>query len=209
MWARRYARQVLCREQDIEHWFFYAALNPVKAGLVASVMQYPGYNSFFDAVAERERKYYWIDWSAYLQKKRYDDSLKPEDFKTEYTLRFSRLPGYEELSSGEYQKEMQKKLISHQSDVAKARRSAGKGFMGVERYKLQKSGSFPFQSKISHRHSRRPLILTLCPEIRSWFLSTYFAIRERYLEASAAFRAGQFDVHFPEGTYPPPVLRAV
>jgi REP element-mobilizing transposase RayT len=206
VWARRYRPQVLQRSEDLFHWFYYVSLNPVSSGIVSSVNQYPCYNSFSDAVSGQSREYRWIDWSKYLMRRRYQPKVKPEDFSTRYKLVFSRVPQLENLSQEEYQRVMKEELIKRQSTLVKERGLAGKGFLGLEKLKAQKCGCYPRSTKTSARNSFCPLILTLCAETKRSFLKLYFTIRDAFNEASAAYRAGDFAVEFPEGTYPPPRL---
>ena len=85
-------------EADIENYFFYLALQPVQDGLVDRISDYPGYNCFNDAVSGIERSFKVVDWGRYNDTKRWDQDVKLEDFTTEVTLNYTRLPGYEDLS---------------------------------------------------------------------------------------------------------------
>jgi len=209
VWARRYSYQILPRTEDIKHWFYYVALNPVSSGLVENPKDYPSYNSYFDSIAGKNRTYKWINWSMYLMKKRYDENLKPEDCTTEYTLTFSRLPGFEELTQPEFQNRMQEELYERTKELIQSRFKEGKGFATKEKLLCQEIGSAPKHTKLSTRTSFRPLVLTLCMETKQQFLSLYFSIKELFTKASEAFRKGIYDVAFPVGTYPPPTLSAI
>ena len=50
VFERRYSCEALPAEEDIEDRFFYCALRGVSAGLVEHIEDYPGYNSFDDAI---------------------------------------------------------------------------------------------------------------------------------------------------------------
>ena len=206
VWARRYSYQVLPRAEDIRHWFYYVALNPVSSGLVRSVKDYPAYNSYFDAAAGRSRTVSWIDWSSYIIAKRFQAELTPEAFKKEYTLRYSRLPEEESKSQLEYEKELSAELYEREAEIVKDRLSEGKGFLGTQRIREQTPGALPRSTKTSSRYSFRPLVLTLCYETKKLYLQMYFAIKDAFLEASYAYRNGDKSVLFPSGTYPPGLL---
>jgi REP element-mobilizing transposase RayT len=208
VWARRYSYQVLPRKEDVFHWFYYAALNPVSSGIVRGVDDYPSYNSFSDASRGIAIKYQWIDWSKYLMQRRYSPNLKPEDFTQEYTLQYSRLPGYEDLDQVTYEGLLKRELYQRQSKLVEERLHEKKGFLGLSKLRKQETGAKPLSTKTSTRHSFRPLVLTLCSETKRWFLQIYFGIKELFLKASAGFRAGNLTVDFPKGTYPPPRLAA-
>jgi REP element-mobilizing transposase RayT len=206
VWARRYGYQVLLREEDIAHWFYYVALNPVSSGIVSSASQYPSYNSFFDTASEITRSYGWINWSKYLLNKRHHPKSQPEEFSKRYPLVFSRLPGYAAHSHTDYARVLTDELTSRQASLVSERKVSGKGFLGLNKYKAQAPGVRPRHTKTSTRYSIRPLILTLCSKTRKKFLKLYFSIRDAFQEASAAFCAGNLAVTFPDGTYPPPRL---
>ena len=204
VWARRYAHQVLPRHKDIEHWFMYVAANPVSSGLVRSIEEYSGYNSFYDASLGIERQYTWIEWSKYLLKRRYNATVRPEDFSKEYTLRYSRLPGYEHLSGEEYHRELKAKLREREAQLVEERRASGKGFLGAKKLRAQALGAKPKSTKTSTRHSFRPLVLSLCAKTKRQFLKGYFATFDAFKQASQEFIGGNLTVDFPTGTYPPP-----
>lgn len=206
VWARRYAHQVLPREEDILHWFLYVALNPVSSGIVRDIHEYDSYNSFFDAKNGIRRKYMWYNWSQYLMSKRCNSDAKLEDFGTEYTLTFSRIPGYHGLPHNRYEANLNRLALARQDEIVKDRLSIGKGFLGAERRRQQRPGTVPRYTKLSSRNSPRPLVLTLCKAARRRFLDLYFLIRDRFDQVSALFRAGRLTQVFPKGTYPPPRL---
>ena len=203
VWARRYSYQVLPRDEDVRHWFYYAALNPVSSGITRSVSQYPAYNSFFDAANGIEREYTWIDWSRYLLHKRTNPAAKPIDFSKKYRLKLSRLPTLEALDQADYRRLLTNELEQRRQELIVQRRNSGKGFLGLTKLRAQPPGAYPRTTKTSSRHSFRPLVLTLCAKTRRSFLEMYFSIYDAFKRASAAFRLGKKHEPFPEGTYPP------
>lgn len=205
VWARRYAYQVLPRDEDIRHWYYYCALNPVSSGITETIEEYRNFNSHFDSIRGIERTYKWVDWSAYLMKSRGAKPVSPEQFSREYTLRFSRLPGYGDLSQEEYGSRTSAILEERRVEAVLKRRNRGEGFLGWERASLQKPGAMPRATKTSKRNSHRPLVLSRCNATRAAFLRLYFQIRATYRAVSAAFRQGEAAL-FPTGTYPPPRL---
>lgn len=209
VWGRRYRPQVLPNYDDVKHWFYYSALNPVTSGLVARASDYEAYNSFYDAAAGISRTVKWIDWSAYQLKSRYNKDISPKDFEHEYKLTFSRLPGYENMSQKEYEDLLYTELRSRQAVAVEERREVGKGFLGIERLKSQVVGAEPRSTKTSRRYTFNPLVLTLCRETRKIFLEAYFTLYDIYKEASAAFRSGDRLASFPSGTYPPQLPAAL
>jgi len=203
LWGRRYSDQTLVLESDVEHWFFYVALNPVSSGLMQKLSEYPSYNSFSDAVKGIERKHQLVDWTDYHNRKRYNPKLTIQDCTKTYTLRFSRLPGYEGMSDEEYRKIMFEKLEKRRQAVVKERFEEGKGFAGKEVLRATKPGEAPKSTK---KRGARPILLSLCMEAKRLFLDWYLDIYAKYLLASKKYLSGEAFVEFPERTYKPPLF---
>ncbi len=201
-WARRYSSEFVPGFDDIEEYFFYVVLQPVKDGLVDSIFEYPGYNCFLDAIHEKTRLYKVIDWQKYHNQKRFHPSLTPEDFAEEVELKFSRLPGYDYMTKKQYGSMMLRKLRERTRVLLSKR--AGRESIGPQRMKLTKPGTKPRNSKQSSRFSSRPRVLSVSNKRRAhwnaWYFSSYF----KYKKSSYEFREGNLLIEFPPGTYRPP-----
>jgi hypothetical protein len=203
-WARRYSAEYLPGDVDIENWFFYTVLQPVNDGLVDDIRKYPGYNCFEDAIRGVRRKFKVINWKAYNDAKRWSASVSIEDFTEIYELRYARLPGYENLSQGEYALLMRRKLKERTAEVL--RRRSGKPCVGAEALKSVQPGSSPQKTKRSNRYDHRPRILSTCSTRRSSAEAWYFSIYFDYRQCSKRYRSGDPTVCFPRGTYKPPAF---
>src|SRR5262249_8637853 len=53
---RRYSNEFLPSAEDVEEYFFYTVLQPIKDGLVENLSDFPGYNCFHDAIHGIERE---------------------------------------------------------------------------------------------------------------------------------------------------------
>ena len=208
-WERRYSSQVLPRNQDIEEYFFYCALQPVLSGLVEKIEDYSGYNSFHDAVSGIDRTFQVVNWAAYNNAKRFNPEVEIQQYTKEYTLHYERLPGYEHLSQSEYKKLMYRKLEGRRKAIVKKRLKGGKAFLGKQALLRTRRGSAPKETKRSTRYSHRPLVLTSCKKTRHFFLNQYFSILALYKRASKRFLKGILKVVFPYGTYAPPQIMPV
>jgi hypothetical protein len=202
-WARRYSQEFVPTKEDTEERFFYTVLQPVQDGLVERVSQYPHYNCFNDAVKGIKRKYKVVNWSAYYNAKRWNEDVSIEDFVEVVELEYKRLPGYEHLSKEEYVKEMHRKLNERQEEIVQSRRKAGKGFLGVQGLKTVRPGDRPKNTKTSDIKSHRPRVLSKSNEARAQVKAWYFSLYFEYKDASKRYRAGEQNVRFPMGMYPP------
>ena len=204
LFERRYSEQALPLEEDIEEYFFYCALQPINAGLCEHLSDYPGYNSFHDAICGVKRKVKVVNYSEFRSYQRYDRNVSIEEFTTYYNLEYDRLPGYEHLSQKEYKKLMLKKLEERRLKLATAWKAKGHIFPGKEFLLKVRAGSKPKTTKKSTLTSKRPLVLTKSLEAKQAFLEWYFGIYQAYKAASAAYLAGEEFVKFPPCTYKPP-----
>ena len=118
-------------------------------------------------------------------------------------LRYQRLPGYEHLSHRAYVKLMHEKLEQRRQKVVAERKAKGLGFVGREKLLKVKRGAIPKNTKTSEPNSYRPRVLSKCPQRRRATEIWYFGNYSAYKEASRKFRAGDDDVQFPPGMYPP------
>lgn len=205
LWARRFSEQVLAEECDITHWFYYCALNPVLSGLVSHPSQYKGYNSFDDAVKGRIRTFTIFERMAYNEAVRRGQNVTREQFMRNYSLKYSRLPEFDGLDNRSYTEALRKERLERNKEALKKLFSDGR-IPRSSAVAVTKPGSFPRKTKISHRYSFRPLVLSLSIEAKKAFLEIYFNLRNAYREASARFRAGNLLVEFPPGTYRPPIF---
>ncbi len=201
LFERRYTVNVLPLNEDTEKYFFYCALQAVQDGLAERISDYPGYNGVYDALRDKRRKFKLVHWGEYNARKRNNPLLTPKDFTEIVELQYARVPGYENLSQVEYEKQMVKKLEERRIKEVQDRLARGYTYPSKEELRKVIPGTLPRKSKTG---TRRPIVLCVCYQTKQAFLSWYFAIVEMYLNASKRYRAGEFDIDFPPMTYPPP-----
>lgn len=201
VFARRFSAQVLLLPEDVEDYFFYCALQPVQAGLCARLSDYPGYNSFHDAIHDIRRKRKVVNWAKYKAHKRYNPNVSIAEFTVEYELRYSRLPGYEHLSQKEYARQMLEKLEKRRIALVTKMKQEGHRFLTKEELRKILPGTAPHNTK---KGTRRPIVLSVSPEAKQKFLEWYFGIVASYRLASKKYLAGDPLVEFPPYTYKPP-----
>lgn len=208
-WGRRYSNEFLPSPADIEEYFFYTVLQPVKDSLVPKISQYPGYNCFHDAVWGRKKKYKVVKWGEYNKALKRDPTVKISDYTEIVVLQYERLPGYEHLTQKEYAHLMMGKLEARRQKIVADRYASGKGFVGEEALRATVPGTLPFNTKTSTINDHRPRILSICPKLRREYKDWYFDYYFRYKDCSLRYREGESGVVFPLGTYPPNLPCAV
>ena len=203
LWGRRYSSEFLPGPEDVEEYFFYTVLQPIKDGLVERLSDYPGYNCFHDAVSGLERKFKVVNWTAFNAARRYDLEANIMDFTEVVILKYERLPGYEHLGQKDYAKLMYEKLENRRQAIIAERNSKGLSFMGKAALLKVRRGAQPKSTKTSYSTSHRPRVLSVCNTRRAECKAWYFQIYFEYKDASQRFRKGELTAKFPEGTYRP------
>ena len=144
-----------------------------------------------------------VNWRAYNAARRSDPNVAVKLFTEIIPFKFMQLPGYEALSQPEYANLMNARLEPRRVELVEKRYREGKDFMGRARLLLVVRGSRPIKTKTATLKSHRPRILSVCNKRRAAGRAWYFGTYRWYKEASKEYRAGKFDVVFPEGTYRP------
>jgi hypothetical protein len=157
-----------------------------------------------DGVTDTHREYSWLDWNSFYKKRRHNRFVKEEDFTTRYSLCLSRLPGMESLTTSEYQSKIMEEFERRRLHLVLERRRCGKPFLGAAKLRVLRAGSKPVVTKSGTRSDHRPLVLSLCVDLKRQILSKYFSIFESFKKASYNFRRGNLLTSFPVGTYRPP-----
>ena len=204
LWGRRYSAEFLPEAKDIENKFFYTVLQPVHDGLVEYIHQYQGYNCYHDATRGIKRKFTVVRRAEYNAARRYNDDVDILDYTDTFYLEYQRLPGYEHLSQAEYAEVMDKKLEEYRLAAIEERRAAGlTGFVGAERLLQIVPGTPALNPKKSTRNSFRPRVICHKRERQDEVLSWMFNKLNEHKDASRRRRAGEKDVVYPDGMYPP------
>jgi REP element-mobilizing transposase RayT len=176
----------------------YVAVNPVEAGLVATPAEWPGLRTLPSDVGRTlvaERPDYFRSGA--------EDEKDVLPARVE--LELTRPPAFGDLTDGEF-----RSLLGQQVDEAAARiradrRAAGRGFLGESGVRAQDPESHPGgpgcpDFKLS------PTVAAGDKWRRIELLQQRAEFLADYRRAWSAFRAGDRNVRFPEGTYGPCVV---
>lgn len=197
----KYDSPAMGDSSDVFYWALYVWLNAVSTGLVEKLSEDNCYNSFEDASFQKETTHRLINWTKYNQQKRYNKSLKPSDFEEFYTLKYTPLPGLEDLTRREYRAKLAEALEQRRHEYIKKVKDSGKEFAGKTYLRSVKAGSRPKNVKTRSQGSPRALVLTNNPELRKLYLDEYFKIVAEYYRAVEEFINGDRSVEFPVYTY--------
>jgi len=202
-WGRRYSSEILPWDEDLEEYFFYTALQPIKDGLVEKLSDYEPYHFFHDAIHGIKREFRVTNWKDYNAAKKRDPSARIRDYQELVTLEYEKLPGYEHLSKKDYAKLMLEKFETRRVQIVNDRKAKGLGFLGPEGLRRVRPGSIPGNTKTSTIDSHRPRVLCVCPQRKAEYKAKYFQTFFEYKDCSKRYREGDLTVQFPKGTYKP------
>jgi REP element-mobilizing transposase RayT len=199
--------RLLDKETQLEK-VVYVLTNPVSAGLVERVVDWPGASSFALNITGRERV---VDRPEGFFRK---DGPTPE----RVTLRAGRLPGFADLSEAEWQQQVREAVESREKVLKEQRQRNGRRVVG--RKAVLAASHLDSPSTLERRRTLRPTIACKDPERRKMELGAVRAFRAAYRVARELWIAGDRDVLFPVGTYlmrvvfgvavgPPPAIAAV
>ncbi len=206
LFERRYSEQALGEDADAIEQFAYCAPQPVQSGLSERVSDYPGYNSMHDAICGIEQKYKILDKAKYKAARKRNPCVCRDNYTTEVTLKYDRLPGHEDTPRKEYEKILREFIEKKRVEIVRTLKESGHTFLTEKELRKVKPGTLAKNPKKSSRNSFRPLVLSRSPIAKKNYLEWYFTIYKQYKEAVKKYLAGDFTVEFPPGTYRPPGL---
>jgi REP element-mobilizing transposase RayT len=210
LWQRRYDAQAVVDDFGGVERHGYLTDNPRKAGLVDDPAEWPGLNLAYGFGDEDELAFEYLDRSAWHAAGR-PDELTP--FFRTVTLELSPLPSCEGLSREAYRESLrswvdvaqstalakQREGTSTPSDTVRSRRAK----LGIDPVVTAAFDTWPRQPA----KSDRPYVFGR-PEACHEYTATVVALGQTHGEQSERYRAGERNVVFTPGMYPPPLLRA-
>ncbi len=183
----------------------YTVLQPITDGLCKNLSDYPGFNSSHYLVTGKPLEVEFFNGSAY-RKARYNKGRKvdPSKYIERYTIKFARIPGYEEMPQKEYAAFLCGEFEKRRTAIIEAYDKEGYKWPHPNSLKRTKCTDCAKNPKKSEPGSGRPLVICKCPVRRREFLNWYFDKAIKFKEASKSYLAGNRNAVFPAGTNKPP-----
>lgn len=178
-----------------------------KENLVARPRDWPGIHPAKMLLSTRHRTGVWVDRSALYRarlnararKRSHRRQVRAVDFEETLVVELSPLPCWAHLTPEEYLRRVRREIASIEAETAERHRRDGTRPLGRRAILRQDPHYRPPHAK----RSRPPLIHSVSRAVRKAYEEAYRLLVSAYREASARLRAGQLDVAFPEGTFPP------
>ncbi len=183
----------------------YILMNPVVAGLVSTVREWPGFSTVPELLDDQKRVFRVFRRSAWHRAKR---PRKTARFITNVPLVVSPLPCWRDLSPEECARVLRDLVEKREAELRAERSREGKPYLGRERV-LQMHWNDRAESP---ERSPRPLCHAATAEDRDDYRKSYELFVESYRRASIDYRSGKRDLagaNFPRGSYPPWIGKAV
>ena len=180
----------------------YCLSQGVKELLVDRVEEWPGVQSATALIAGESLSGHWYNrtrQNAVSQGKGKRADVDEMEFASEERLAFSPLPCWAHLSDAEYRQRVAEVVEEIEDEGAHKRKDEKKTSMGAKEILRQKPQHRPKKK----RGSPRPRFHAKDHWIWKRMMEAWREIVAAFREASARFLAGERDVEFPEGTFPP------
>lgn len=202
---RRTSEQAVPQDADgYLHEIMYIALQPIAAGLCKNLSEYPGFNSFPYLLTGKPLEVEFFKGAEYTKAKRRSKKADPDNYIEKYTIKFARIPGYEDMPQKEYATMLRKEFEKRRAEIIAEFDKIGHKWPTPAELRRVLSTDRAKNPKKSTRASTRPLVICKCQIRRKEFLTWYFTIALLYREASKKYLAGDKDAVFPPGTNKPP-----
>jgi len=181
----------------------YAVTNVVKDGMVESISQWPGFSTYDQLAHGKRQTFTYLDRTAWWKAGGPTAGIPRQKFIRSVSVETSPLPGWENLSPHERQSRFRRMVRDHEAEIAKQRAFEGRPVMGKTALMLTDPSSRPETPKKSTpmpkcHASDKSLHKRFIEEVLKPFWAAY-------REASARFRAGDYNTEFPYGSIPPPI----
>ncbi len=202
LWMSRAHVAPCVSDERAEERLCYAMTNPMKDGLVDKLSQYPGFSTYRELARGEGQRYYYFDRTAWWKQGGPAGKRRLEDFIVWVPLEVSPLPHLQKLTAPQRETRFRHKLKEYEEKFRDQRKSAGKTVFGVKGLREMNHRDRP---KSDHKRSVQPLCHASNAEQWIEYQKKFRETQKARMEASIAFRQGQFDVEFPRGTFPPPL----
>lgn len=178
----------------------YILAQGTKAGLVARPREWPGAHSTQALLDGSGLEGVWYSRTREYNARRRRGPVDPKDFATPYQLRLEPLPCWRHLSAEAVRGLVRELVEAIEIETAQAHQCQGTRPLGVAAILRQ----HPHQRPARSPHSPAPLFHAASKRVRQELRAAYAAFLAAFREAAERLRAGESDVRFPEGAFPPP-----
>jgi REP element-mobilizing transposase RayT len=196
LYQRRYSIEPVFGDEALLERITYILANPAAAGLVDKAVDWPG------LISTRENLHDERVTFPVFRRADWYDAGRPEDrtpFIDDREIEIHWPEFLAVMEPGERTALIQKHLEASESDHRDKRQAEGNGVLGRQNILMQSPRSRPRRTN----RSNRPLCHASTIEIWRAYRDERRLFLAAYREASERYRAGEYEVEFPKGSFPP------
>ena len=205
-WSRRFFSILIANDRaSQERRLRYLLAHGVKERLVARAQDWPGASTLPWLVSGKPIRGVWTSFTdRYYARLRKGYVSKPGQFDTVYELQMSVLPCWRRLATPDWRTLVAEMVAEIEAEEA-ARCFEEHGIALEDRVLGVQAvlAAEPLGRLGRQKRSRAPSVHAVCRVVRKFSQEELRLLREAYAEASHRFRAKEWDVAFPEGTFRP------
>jgi hypothetical protein len=201
-WHRQYSYSVVADDEASQVQVLrYLLAHGCKENLVARPLDWPGLHPASMIRNGRLHRGIWVNRTAVCRARHNRPATPPKqgDYEQEEILALSQLPCWQDLSWEGYQSRVQALVKQVEKDTRVRHRNEGTRPLGRKRVLRQN----PHRAPKHPKKGPGPLIIAASKSVKKAFEAAYRDVVAIYMAASARLRAGDRQVRFPEGTFPP------
>jgi hypothetical protein len=199
-WGRRYQAIPISDEEAAQvERLRYVLAHGVKEGLVERLCDWPGVSAVRALLDGEPLEGLWFDRTQEHRARRRGDAFERLEFATFYTVQLEPLPCWAHLPAEEYRRRVAEEVEAIESQAARKRELLDRPAPGPAAIRGQEPHTAPERLK----KSPAPLFHAASRKIRRELYEGYRHFVAAFREAAARLRAGEVDVVFPAGSFPP------
>ena len=200
VFPKRYHHVELSQEPGVDlSRLRYLAQNSCKENLVMSPLDWPGVSSMEALITGEPMQGIWIHRTDYYHARNRGEDVTEKDFTEAMELHLSPIPSLAHLSPRAYRDIMVEMVRDIEEETLRRHQENGTVPLGVQAVLNRHPHYRPSRTP----SSPRPWFHTLSREARKAMRAALTWIVVAYREAADRLKAGDFNVQFPEGTFPP------
>ncbi len=199
-WGNRYHPIVVSDEEAAQMARLkYLLANSVKEGLVERPQDWPGVHCATSLLTGEPLLGFWFDRTKEYYARIRGKKFGKYDFASEETLTIEPLPCWRHLPEEEYRARVADLVAQVVAEAAVEREETGTVVMGAARVRAQ----HPHDAPARLEKTPAPDFHTATPEVRRKLRTAYTLFVAAYRAAAEKLKAGDRDVVFPPGSFPP------
>jgi hypothetical protein len=203
VYGGRYRAEPCLDDESAEQQLIYAMANAVKDGQVERVSQSPFFSTYRHMAYGEPLKFWYIDRTAWWRKGGPIRGNREKDHMKWVSFELKPLPAWESMTVHQRRTRFRHLVREAERIAAEEREVEGRSVVGAPALRRLDPRDRPRDPKES---GRQPLCHASDPVLRRQYKRDWREFLKAYRAASITYRAGDFNVEFPDGSFRPPLV---